>query len=341
MDINPPQKYHGGDDDFIDLTKSATPLIGKRKRFTKDCQSIPLMGFGTYDISDPNVLTNALKIGYRHFDLADSYINLEEMKPALTSALRPVEDGGLGIERDEIWLTMKVSTLNFKSHFNIRTPEGHIRRLLALVGTEYFDLVLYHHPREFFASRESLIMAWSTMTGLPNTIVRRVGVSNYYIPHITRLLNICDDFNMRKPYANQIQINPYIYQSERDLINLCSLNGIALIAYSPLGFNMAKKLLGDPTLLGIAQEIEVTPAQLVLSWLLSKNICVIPKSNSYERQQENFKSCVISVATVAPFLSEIDNLSKEERVVEERVVFLGYKAIDAKKNAAEIEEKWT
>ena len=75
MDINPPQKYHGGDDDFIDLTKSATPLIGKRKRFTKDCQSIPLMGFGTYDISDPNVLTNALKIGYRHFDLADSYGN--------------------------------------------------------------------------------------------------------------------------------------------------------------------------------------------------------------------------------------------------------------------------
>jgi hypothetical protein len=39
------------------------------------------------------------------------------------------------------------------------------------------------------------------------------------------------------------------------------------------------------------------------------------------------------VATVAPFLSEIDNLSKEERVVEERVVFLGYKAFEAKKNA--------
>ena len=83
----------------------------------------------------------------------------------------------------------------------------------------------------------------------------------------------------------------------------------------------------------IAQRIEVSTAQLVLSWLISKNICVIPKSNSYQRQQENFDSCAISVATVAPFLSEIDNLSKEERVV-----FLGFSAFEAKKNAAFL--KW-
>ena len=55
------------------------------------------MGFGTYDIHDPNVITNALKIGYRHFDLAESYGNSEQVKVALTTALRPVEEGGLGI----------------------------------------------------------------------------------------------------------------------------------------------------------------------------------------------------------------------------------------------------
>ena len=125
----------------------------KRKRLSEDCQSIPLMGFGTYGINDSNVITNALKIGYRHFDLADTYGNLEEVKAALQNALLPVEEGGLGIHRDEIWLTMKVMTL-----FNIQPPEVYIRRLLASVGTDYFDLVLYHHPREFFASRDSLIM---------------------------------------------------------------------------------------------------------------------------------------------------------------------------------------
>ena len=83
----------------------------KRTRLSER-QCIPLMGFGTHNIHDPNVITNALKIGYRHFDLAQSYFNSEHVKAALTTALRPVvEEGGLGIERDEIWLTMKVFAL--------------------------------------------------------------------------------------------------------------------------------------------------------------------------------------------------------------------------------------
>ena len=301
----------------------------KRKRLSKDSQSIPLMGFGTYGIKDHNILMNALKVGYRHFDLAQSFNNLELVKAALITALRPVEEGGLGIERDEIWLTMKLNTLKF----NLRSPEVFIRRLLAEVGTEYFDLVLFHRPCYLFDSKISLVSSWEMMVNLPTVLVRRVGVSNFYIPHITRLLDICEECNLRKPFANEIQINPYIYQSEKDLIQLCSSYDIALIGYSPLGYDGAEKLLADPKLMEIARTTDVSTAQLVLSWLISKNICVVPKSNSYQRQQENFDSCDISVATVAPFLSEIDNLSKEERVV-----FLGFSAFEAKKNAAFL--KW-
>jgi diketogulonate reductase-like aldo/keto reductase len=300
----------------------------KRTRYER--QSIPLMGFGTYDVYDHKILFNAFKIGYRHFDLAHSYNNLEHVKAALTIALQPVEGGGLGIQREEIWLTMKVNTLKF----NIRSPEVFIHHLLAEVGTDYFDLVLYHRPGNFFHSKETLIQAWRLMADLPTVLVRRVGVSNFYIPHIARLLEICVESNVKKPFANEVQINPYIYQSERDLIQLCSSNDIALIAYSPLGFDGVDKLLGDQKLLEIAQRIQVSTAQLVLSWLISKNICVIPKSNSYQRQQENFDSCGISVETVAPFDSEIDNLSKEERVV-----FLTFSAFEAKKNAWLL--KWT
>jgi len=291
--------------------------------------TIPLMGFGTYDVANDNVLMNALKIGYRHFDLAQSYFNLGIVKDALTAALRPEEEGGLGIRRDEIWLTMKVNTLPSKR----RTPDELILSLLAEVGTEYFDLLLFHRPRFLFDSKETLMKAWRTMADLPTVLVRRVGVSNFYIPHITRLLDICEECNLRKPFANEIQINPYIYQSEKDLIQLCSSYDIALIGYSPLGYDGAEKLLADPKLMEIARTTDVSTAQLVLSWLISKNICVVPKSNSYQRQQENFDSCDISVATVAPFLSEIDNLSKEERVV-----FLAFSAFEAKKNAAFL--KW-
>ena len=116
-------------------------------------------------------------------DLAQSYNNLEHVKATLTTALRPVQEGGLGIERDEIWLTMKV----IKLKYNFRCPAVFLRSLLAEVGTEYFDLVVFHHPRFLFDSKETLIMAWRMMADLPTVPMRRVGVSNFYIPHITHL----------------------------------------------------------------------------------------------------------------------------------------------------------
>ena len=90
---------------MLSLLTGSSQINVKRTRLSER-QCIPLMGFGTHNIHDPNVITNALKIGYRHFDLAQSYYNLEHVKAALTIALQPAEEGGLGIPRDEYWLTI-------------------------------------------------------------------------------------------------------------------------------------------------------------------------------------------------------------------------------------------
>lgn len=283
---------------------------------------IPLMGFGTWEIDSHDVLINALRIGYRHFDLAESYANLNFMKSALTTALSPVKDGGLGIRREEIWLTMKV---NIKVDLLCS-----ICRLLDEVGTSYFDLVLYHRPNGMFQSRDILASYWKQITELPTELVRRVGVSNFYLYHMDRLLDVCEEFKYKYPFANEIQISPYIYQHEDYLIHLCSTNGISIIAYSSLGYDGAEKILGDASLMLFAQKIQITTAQLILSWLISKNICVIPKSNSFQRQEENFASANISVGTIAPYLHQIDNLSNDV----EKYVFLGISAFEAKKDAA-------
>jgi diketogulonate reductase-like aldo/keto reductase len=151
---------------------------------------------------------------------------------------------------------------------------------------------------------------------------------------MNRLLDVCDEFDYKYPFANEIQLSPYVYHDEDYLIHICSDNDISIIAYSSLGYDGAEIILGDASLMLFAQKIQITTAQqistaqLILSWLISKNICVIPKSNSYQRQEENFKSCGISVASVAPFLSEIDNLSKEERVA-----YLAYNALGGKQSA--------
>ena len=57
-------------------------------------------------------------------DLAENYNNLQHVKQALLLALAPLTEGGLGIERKDIWITMKVTTLQS------------INKLLAAVGTD-------------------------------------------------------------------------------------------------------------------------------------------------------------------------------------------------------------
>ncbi len=95
---------------------------------------------------------------------------------------------------------------------------------------------------------------------------------------------------MQKPFANEIQINPYVYCLEKDTLDLCFQNGIQLIAYSPLGFNAAFIVLKETVMQSIAEKLGITTAQLLLAWLLSKSFCVIPKSNNILRQEENFAS---------------------------------------------------
>jgi L-glyceraldehyde reductase len=91
-------------------------------------ERIPLMGFGTYAVNTPQVIYNAMSVGYRHLDLAENYKNLQHVKQALSQALAPLTEGGLGIERKDIWITMKIP----------EQSTNKIDVLLAAMGTDYF-----------------------------------------------------------------------------------------------------------------------------------------------------------------------------------------------------------
>jgi diketogulonate reductase-like aldo/keto reductase len=260
-----------------------------------------MMGFGTYAVQNPMVIYNALSVGYRHLDLAEQYNNLPQVKHALTLAFAPLAEGGLGLERKDIWITMKIPVQSINN----------ISVLLAEVGTDYFDLLLYHYPFSMFDSKAQLKESWEYMTLLKQSswAVMRIGVSNFYASHLTKLFDVCQEFNLEKPFANEIQINPYVYCLEKDTLDLCLQNSIQLIAYSPLGFNFSRIVLDDIEMLSIAEEIGITTAQLSLAWLLSKSICVIPKSNNIQRQLENFRS-KDAIFKVLPFSDDMDKISE-------------------------------
>ena len=175
-------------------------------------ERIPLIGFGTYAVKTPQVIYNALSVGYRHLDLAENYNNLQQIKQQQNLALAPLTKGGLGIEVNEI----------------ICLWEG-----LFPDDQNYFQL---HHIMDLVSSipLHGSMHAWSEL--------------------------------------------------------FCEQALAKLIVYSPLGCNAAFILLEDTVMQSIAEKIGITTAQLTLAWLLSRRICVFPKSNNILRQKEYFAS---------------------------------------------------
>jgi len=282
-------------------------------------ERIPLIGFGTYAVKTPQVIYNALSVGYRHLDLAENYNNLKHVKQALSQALAPLTEGGLGIERKDIWITMKIPVQSIDN----------IGALLAEVGTDYFDLLLYHYPFSMFDSKAQLKQSWIHMTIVKQSrFVKRIGVSNFYASHLTKLFDVCNEFNLEKPFANEVQINPYVYCLEKETLDLCFEYNIQLIAYSPLGFNAATFVLQDTGMQTIAEEIGITTAQLSLAWLLSKRICVIPKSNNIQRQKENLAS-KDAIYKVLHFSDVMDKISEGK----DPTAFLLYNAEKSQEDA--------
>ncbi len=114
-----------------------------------------------------------------------------------------------------------------------------------------------------------------------------------------------------RTFANEIQINPYVYCLEKETLDLCFQYNVQLIAYSPLGFNVAPIVLQDTKMQSIAEEIGITTPQLSLAWLLSKRICVIPKSNNIQWQKENFAS-KDAIYNVLHFSDDMDKISEDK-----------------------------
>ena len=250
-------------------------MKGNKRQKQTHC---PPIGAGTFEIKNKEAIIRALQIGYRHLDLAEAYGNLKIVKEALYTAFKPISDGGLNIPRSSLFLTMKVFEISDKNH---------IARLLERVGVDYFDLLLYHSPTAHFGSQSTMEVNWQNLIiEKQNGNVSHIGVSNFYKQHLTRLLKYCNDSDLDVPYANEIQINPYVMPEET--IDFCKCWNIRLIAYCPLGFVFSKQLLGEANVQQIANETKCDPAQVVLSWLKKLGFYVIPRSSNEDHLRLNF-----------------------------------------------------
>ncbi|WNS76914.1 aldo/keto reductase [Bacillus sp. DTU_2020_1000418_1_SI_GHA_SEK_038] len=252
---------------------------------------MPQLGFGVWKVKNDEAtkaVVKALETGYRSIDTAMIYKNEEGVGKAIKKA---------GIPREELFITTKVWNSDQGFDNTLRAYEESLKRL----GLDYVDLYLIHWPAPEF---DQYIDTYKALEKLYHDgRVKAIGVCNFEIEHLDRLLKECDI----KPVLNQVECHPYFAQNE--LKDLCSKHDIFVEAWSPL--HQGGEVLQNETIKKIAEKHGKTPAQTVLRWHLQNNTIVIPKSVTPSRIEENIN--VFDFELTANEMDEINSLNRDER----------------------------
>lgn len=227
---------------------------------------MPILGYGVYQVTKDECercVLDALKVGYRSIDTAQSYFNEEEVGNALVKS---------GIPREEIFLTTKV----WIEHYGYDECRASVLESLRKLKTDYVDLCLLHQP---FSDVYGAYRALEDL--MAEGKIRAIGISNFYVD---RMVDIAS-FARVKPAVNQIEIHPHHQQNEQ--LEWHNKYGIQLEAWAPFGEGRGG-MFELPELRAIGKKYGKTPAQVMLRWHIQRGIVVIPKSTHIERMEENF-----------------------------------------------------
>ena len=226
---------------------------------------MPQLGYGVYQVTQDECercVRDALEVGCRHIDTAQSYFNEEQVGAAVAAS---------GIDRGDIWLTTKV----WLEHYGEGATRASVEESLRKLKTDYLDLVLLHQP---FSDAYG---AWRDLVKLyEEGKIRAIGISNFYVD---RMVEFCE-FNDVAPMVNQMERHPLNQNTE--LQNWEAKYGIVPEAWAPFGEGRGG-LFQNEVLAKIGAAHDKTTAQVMLRWNLQRGVVVIPKSVHRERMEEN------------------------------------------------------
>ena len=261
---------------------------------------MPALGLGVFQTPPDETrgaVRAALDTGYRLIDTAAAYANERQVGDA-------VRDSGL--DRSEVFLETKIWISDYGYDETLHGFEKSSRKL----GVEQIDLLILHQavPSAFDRTLEAYRALETLLAGGK---VRAIGVSNFMVEHLERLL----DRAHVVPAVNQIEVHPFFAQREVQDFN--ASHGILTQAWSPIGGitiyrgGGQGRTVDDPVIGGIAKAHGKSPAQVMLRWGLQEGRSVIPKSTNPKRIAENID--VFDFELSAGELAAIDALDTGRR----------------------------
>jgi diketogulonate reductase-like aldo/keto reductase len=236
-------------------------------------QAIPILGMGTWQMgenardrqSEINALRHGLDLGLSLIDTAEMYGE---------GGAEEVIAEAIANRRSEVFLVSKVYPHNASKRGVMAACERSLKRL----KTDYLDLYLLHW-RGSVPLAETL-EAFQTLK--QSGKVRSYGVSNFDVVDMQESISLKNGSSI---VTNQVLYNLMRRGIELNLLPWCRQRDIPIMAYSPIEQG---RLLKNRTLKAIAQEREVSTAQVAIAWLLHQNnVIVIPKSSNIDHVEQN------------------------------------------------------
>lgn len=253
---------------------------------------IPALGFGTL-VSDSRktreATVAAVEVGFRHLDCAERYRNETEVGAALKDLL-----GSGAIRREDLFVTTKLWNNNHRPERVKPALQASLRKL----GLDSVDLYLVHTPFAFrpgddqdprhphgavvYDDGVTLAETWSAMEGLVDEgLSRAIGLSDI------------DADGTRDVIAGAritpavVEVESHPYHPQWELHRLCQNEAIVLLAFAPLGHALEPRLLDDPLIVEVGEQLRQTPAQVLLAWGIQRGTAVLTSSVTPSRIAEN------------------------------------------------------
>jgi len=242
-------------------------------------------------------------LGGRRLDCANSYGNTKSVGRAILTS---------GIPRSQIFITEKIGPPpSVALGYNDTLIQ--VAQILRDLQTDYIDLVLIHEPvgsinqssdpscrhgSPRYSDKDCRLSTWRALLSLFNAgVLRSIGVSNYNITHLQEIV----DAGLPLPAVNQCPFNYYHSSTQQALRDYCAAHNILFHGYSALGapdefvYNtagtgMAYIQLEDPNVIKIAENHQVSPAQVLIQWQYSLGMPINVRSQNLGHMTENLNS---------------------------------------------------